>query len=167
MNSECHTIALLLENEAGALSRVSGLFSARAYNIESLSVAPTQDPTMSRMTVVTSGSPKVVEHIIKQLNKLVDVIKLIDLTEGGHIERELMLLKLRISEGTEMADLEQIVTAYGANFLDHSDNGCTLEVTGTSQHLNELMEALGNTNIVEMARSGVLGLQKGSESLRE
>ena len=167
MNSECHTIALLLENEAGALSRVSGLFSARAYNIESLSVAPTQDPTMSRMTVVTSGSPKVVEQIIKQLNKLVDVIKLIDLTEGGHIERELMLLKLRISEGTEMADLEQIVTAYGANFLDHSDNGCTLEVTGTSQHLNELMEALGNTNIVEMARSGVLGLQKGSESLRE
>jgi acetolactate synthase-1/3 small subunit len=167
VNSECHTIALLLENEAGALSRVSGLFSARAYNIESLSVAPTQDPTMSRMTVVTSGSPKVVEQIIKQLNKLVDVIKLIDLTEGGHIERELMLLKLRISEGTEMADLEQIVTAYGANFLDHSDNGCTLEVTGTSQHLNELMEALGNTNIVEMARSGVLGLQKGSESLRE
>ena len=167
MNSEYHTIALLLENEAGALSRVSGLFSARAYNIESLSVAPTEDPTMSRMTIVTSGSPKVIEQIIKQLNKLVDVIKLVDLTEGAHIERELMLLKLRVNDGVEMPELERVATTYGANFIDQADKSCTLEVTGTSKHLNELMEALGNTNIVEIARSGILGMQKGGESLRE
>ena len=122
---------------------------------------------MSRMTIVTSGSPRVVEQIIKQLNKLVDVIRLVDLTEGAHIERELMLLKLHVKMGTEIPHLEKVATAYGATFIDRADKNCTLEITGTSKHLNEFIEALGNMNIVEIVRSGVLGLQKGSENLRD
>ena len=120
--TEQHTISILLENEAGALSRVAGLFSARAYNIESLAVAPTEDATVSRMTLVTSGSPEIIEQITKQLNKLIDVIRLIDLNDGPHIERELMLIKVRASGTEQRAELNRLTDIFGGAILHYPKN---------------------------------------------
>ncbi len=163
---ETHTISILLENEAGALSRVAGLFSARAYNIESLAVAPTEDPTVSRMTLVTTGSPQIIEQITKQLNKLVDVIKLIDLNEGPHVERELMLVKLRTANPEQRAEFKRLTEIFGAAIVDITEVSYTVELTGSRQRLDDFIEAAGVRHVMELARSGVLGLLKGSKALK-
>lgn len=164
--NERHTIAILLENEAGALSRVAGLFSARAYNIESLAVAPTEDPSVSRMTVVTTGSPQIIEQITKQLNKLVDVIRLIDLNDGPHIEREFMLIKVRASGNEQRAEVARLTEIFAGSIVDVTDSSFTIELSGSSQRLDDFINALGVRHVMETARSGVLGLLKGSKALK-
>jgi len=160
-----HIISVLLENESGALSRVAGLFSARGYNIESLTVAPTEDESLSRMTLVTDGSEQIIEQITKQLNKLVDVVKLIDLTEGAHIEREMMLIKVR-TEGTEgREEIKRLIDIFRGRIIDVTDTTYTLELTGTGSKLDAFIEALGSTTILETVRSGVSGIARGEKSL--
>lgn len=160
-----HIISVLLENESGALSRVAGLFSARGYNIESLTVAPTEDPSLSRMTLVTDGSEQIIEQITKQLNKLVDVVKLLDLTEGAHIEREMMLIKVRAdgSEGRE--EIKRLIDIFRGRIIDVTESTYTLELTGTGSKLDSFIEALGTTTILETVRSGVSGIARGEKSL--
>ena len=135
-----HIISLLLENEAGALSRVSGLFSARGYNIESLTVAPTEDPTLSRMTIVTTGSDDVIEQITKQLNKLVDVVKVVDLSDGEHIERELMLVKVR-AVGKDREEMKRMADIFRGRIIDVTDKAYTIELTGTGSQARRVPEA--------------------------
>lgn len=160
-----HIISILLENEAGALSRVSGLFSARAYNIESLTVAPTSDPTISRITVVAQGEEQVVEQIMKQLNKLVDVIKLIDLTEHDHFEREIMLIKVEPS-GSQMNSLAGVIEDIQASKLEEAGDIITLEVTDNGLKLNEALEKLEPFNVIEVVRSGAVGIGSGQTLLK-
>ena len=159
-----HIISLLLENEAGALSRVAGLFSARAYNIESLSVAPTEDPTLSRLTLVTTGSDEVIEQITKQLNKLVDVVKLMELTDGAHIERELLLAKVK-ADGEQREEVKRLVDIFRGRIIDVSDKTYTIELTGTGEKLDAFIEAVREAGIVEVVRSGVSGIARGERSL--
>jgi acetolactate synthase-1/3 small subunit len=160
-----HILSLLMENEAGALSRVSGLFSARAYNIESLTVAPTEDPTVSRMTVVTSGSEQIIEQIGKQLNKLVDVIKVVDLNEYRHIERELMLIKLTAQK--EFRDeAKRMVEIFRGRIIDVTENTYTIEMTGTGEKLDAFIEALDDSMILEVVRSGVSGISRGDKAIQ-
>lgn len=159
-----HIISILLENESGALSRVAGLFSARAYNIESLAVAPTDDPTLSRLTLVTSGTDEIIEQISKQLNKLVDVVKLVDLTEGTHIERELMLVKIHTSNAS-IDEIKRLADIFHGRIIDKTDTTCTLEVTGNSEKLDAFLESLANMNIYEVVRSGILGISRGEHVL--
>jgi acetolactate synthase-1/3 small subunit len=159
-----HTISLLLENESGALSRVAGLFSARGYNIESLTVAATEDPTVSRMTLVTRGSDNIIEQITKQLNKLVDVIKLIDLTEGVHIERELMLVKINVPTSNQREEVKRLVDIFRGKIIDVNNN-YTVELTGTSNKLDAFIKALENMKILEVVRSGILGIGRGDINL--
>ena len=160
-----HTISMLLENEAGALSRVAGLFSARGYNIESLTVAPTEDATLSRLTLVTSGSEDVIEQITKQLNKLVDVVKLVDLTEGEHIEREMLLIKIKAS-GAARNEVNRLVQEYQGRIIDETDATCTIELTDTSSRLDAFVKAVNHADIIEVVRSGVSGIARGEKSLR-
>ena len=164
--SERHTISILLENEAGALSRVAGLFSARAYNIESLTVAPTEDPTVSRLTLVTSGSPGIIEQITKQLNKLVDVIRLVDLNEGRAIERELMLIKLRATGSEQRQEIKRLVDIFGGRVVDVTDSTYIVSIIGDSEKLNSFIDAAGTKHILEVVRSGVLGILRGTKALR-
>ncbi len=161
-----HTISVLLENEAGALSRVSGLFSARGYNIESLTVAPTEDPSLSRMTIVTYGSDEVIEQITKQLNKLVDVVKLLDLTEGAHIERELLLIKVNVNQPAVCDDLKRMTDIFRGRVIDVSDACYTIELTGTGDKLDAFIKAVNPKLIVETVRSGVSGIARGNRTLR-
>ncbi len=160
-----HTISILLENEAGALSRVAGLFSARGYNIESLTVAPTEDSSVSRMTLVTRGPDEVIEQITKQLNKLVDVIKLNDLTEGAHIERELVLVKINVPTANEREEIKRLVDIFRGKIIDVSDSNYTVEMTGTCEKLDAFIKAISPPQILEVVRSGVLGIARGSKSL--
>ena len=160
-----HIISLLMENEAGALSRVSGLFSARGYNIESLSVAPTEDPSLSSMTIVTSGSEDVIEQIIKQLNKLVDVVKVLDLTEGSHIERELMLVKVRAA-GKEREELKRMADIFRGRIIDVADLTYTIELTGTGTKLDAFLEAIDESAILETVRTGASGIGRGDRILK-
>ena len=153
-----------MENEAGALSRVAGLFSARGYNIESLTVAPTEDASLSRMTLVTSGTDEVIEQITKQLNKLLDVVKLMDMHEGPHLEREMMLVKVRAKEG-ERAEVKRLVDIFRCRIIDVTDKHYTVEVTGTSAKLDAFLEALQAKNIDEIVRSGVMGIARGDRIL--
>lgn len=157
-------ISILLENESGALSRVAGLFSARGYNIESLTVAPTEDPSMSRMTIVTSGSAEVIEQITKQLNKLIDVIKLLDLTEGAHIERELLLLKVRAADH-DRDEVLRLTEIFRGHVLDVTEKTYTIELTGTGDKLDAFIAAMDGVHIVETVRSGVTGIARGEKSL--
>lgn len=159
-----HIISILIENESGALSRVAGLFSARGYNIESLTVAPTEDPSLSRMTLVTRGSDEIVEQITKQLNKLVDVVKLIDLTEGPHIEREMMLIKLRAA-GDAREELKRLVDIFRGHIIDVTTGTYTVELTGTGEKLDAFIQAVGSVAILETVRSGVSGIARGEKSL--
>lgn len=159
-----HVISILLENEAGALSRVAGLFSARGYNIESLTVAPTEDPTLSRMTLVTSGSEEVIEQITKQLNKLVDVVKLVELTQGPHIERELLLVKMRAT-GTGRDEVKRLADIFRGRIIDVTDTTYTMELTGASNKLDAFLQALGTAGIIEVVRSGPSGIARGEKGL--
>jgi acetolactate synthase-1/3 small subunit len=160
-----HIISLLMENEAGALSRVAGLFSARGYNIESLTVAPTEDPSLSRMTIVTRGSNEIVEQITKQLNKLIDVVKLADITEGRHIERELMLIKVKAEDAQQRAEMKRLTDIFRGRIIDVSDSTYIIELTGDSTKLDAFIEAIEPTSIVETVRSGVTGIARGTRSL--
>ncbi len=160
-----HIISILLENEAGALSRVSGLFSARGYNIESLTVAPTEDPSMSRMTIVTSGSDEVVEQITKQLNKLVDVVKVADLSEASHIERELMLVKVRAT-GKDREEMKRISDIFRGRIIDVTDSAYVIELTGNSAKLDAFIEAIDKVLILETVRTGVSGIGRGDRILK-
>ena len=159
-----HIISILLENEAGALSRVAGLFSARAYNIESLTVAPTDDPSLSRMTLVTSGTDEIVEQISKQLNKLVDVVKLLDLTEDTHIERELMLIKVNATDDAR-EEVKRLVDIYHARIVDVTDTKYTIEITGNGEKIDAFLESLSGMKIHEVVRSGLLGISRGDKAL--
>ena len=161
-----HTISILMENAAGALSRVAGLFSARAYNIESLSVAPTEDPTVSRLTLVTRGSPEIIEQITKQLNKLVDVIRLIDLNEGSHIERELLMIKLRAIGGEQRDEMMRLVEIFGGRVVDVTESSYIVELVGDTEKLDAFIEAVSPKRILEVVRSGVLGILRGTKALR-
>jgi acetolactate synthase-1/3 small subunit len=158
-----HLISILLENESGALSRVAGLFSARGYNIESLSVAPTDDPSLSRMTIVTTGTDEVIEQINKQLNKLIDVVKLMDMTADVHIERELMLIKVNATDG-ERDEVKRLVDIFHGHVIDVTDTTYTIEITGNDDKLNAFMEALSSITILEVVRSGLIGISRGEKS---
>ncbi|AAZ97943.1 acetolactate synthase, small subunit [Thiobacillus denitrificans ATCC 25259] len=160
-----HIISLLMENEAGALSRVAGLFSARAYNIESLTVAPTEDATLSRMTIVTVGSEDIIEQITKQLNKLVDVIKVMDLTEGRHIERELMLVKVKAT-GLGREEMKRTADIFRGRIIDVTDSTYTIELTGTGSKLDAFLEAIDPALIIETVRTGASGIGRGERSLK-
>ncbi|MDE3021247.1 MAG: acetolactate synthase small subunit [Pseudomonadota bacterium] len=159
-----HIFSLLMENESGALSRVAGLFSARGYNIESLSVAPTEDPTLSRMTIVTAGSADVIEQILKQLDKLIEVVKVVNLTEGGHIERELMLVKVSTAEGNT-EDIARLVSIFRGHVIDVSDETYTIELTGDVAKLDAFLDALDHNLIVETVRTGASGIGRGNRIL--
>ena len=161
-----HTISILLENAAGSLSRVAGLFSARAYNIESLSVAPTEDPTISRLTLVTRGSPEMIEQITKQLTKLVDVIRLIDLNEGAAIERELMLIKVRAIGAEQRAELQRLADIYGGRIVDVTESSYIMEMTGDTAKLDAFIETVSAKRVLEVVRSGALGILRGTKALR-
>lgn len=160
-----HIISLLLENEAGALSRVAGLFSARGYNIESLTVAPTEDPTLSRMTIVTSGSDDVIEQITKQLNKLVDVVKVVDLSDGEHIEREMMLVKVRAT-GKDREEMKRLSDIFRGRVIDVTDKSYTIELTGTGTKLDAFLNALERGTILETVRTGASGIGRGDRVLK-
>jgi acetolactate synthase-1/3 small subunit len=160
-----HIIALLMENEAGALSRVAGLFSARGYNIESLTVAPTEDATLSRMTIVTRGSEDVIEQIIKQLNKLIDVVKILDLSDGSHIERELMLVKVR-AFGKDREEMKRMADIFRGRIIDVTEKTYTLELTGPGSKLDAFIEALDQSAILETVRTGASGIGRGDRILK-
>ena len=160
-----HIISLLLENEPGALSRVAGLFSARAYNIESLSVAPTEDETASRMTLVTSGSDEIIEQITKQLNKLIEVVKLQDITGDAHVEREIMLVKVRVA-GSAREEVKQIADIFRGRILDVTQSTYIIEITGDGAKLNAFINALDRKSIIELVRSGSLAIGRGEKGLR-
>jgi acetolactate synthase-1/3 small subunit len=157
-------ISLLMENEPGALSRVVGLFSQRGYNIDSLNVAPTQDPTLSRLTLTTVGDDKVMEQITKHLHKLIDVVKLVDLTEGAHIERELMLIKLRAT-GNQREEIKRSADIFRAQIIDVTPSVYTIQIAGTSDKLDAFIQAMGEAVIIEVVRTGVSGISRGEKSL--
>ena len=160
-----HIISILMENEAGALSRVAGLFSARGYNIESLTVAPTEDPTLSRMTLVTRGSEDIVEQITKQLNKLIDVVKLADITDGEHIERELMLIKVEASNAEQREEVKRMTDIFRGRVIDVKDATFTIELTGDGTKLDAFIDAMQQSNIIETVRSGTTGISRGARCL--
>ena len=160
-----HIISLLLENEPGALSRVVGLFSARGYNIESLTVAPTEDESLSRMTIVTHGSEQIIEQITKQLNKLIDVVRLLDLTEGRHIERELLLLKV-VAQGPDREEVKRLVDIFRGRIIDVDGATYTIELTGPGDKLNAFLDTIPSAGIVEVVRSGVSGIARGERALK-
>ena len=153
-----------MENEAGALSRVANLFSARGYNIESLTVAPTDDPTLSRLTLVTRGNEQIVEQIVKQLNKLIDVVKLIDLSETDAIERELMLIKTK-ANGEQRAEMKRLADIFGGHVLDVTDATYTIELTGSGGKLDNFLRAIEKDAILEVVRSGATGIARGQKAL--
>ncbi len=160
-----HILSLLVENESGALSRISGLFSARGFNIESLTVAPTEEPTVSRMTIVTVGSDPIIEQITKQVNKLVDVIKVVDLNESAHIERELMLVKVQAVD-TSREELMRLSDIFRGRIIDVTEHTYTIEVTGNGEKLDAFLQALAPGLILETVRTGVSGIARGHRAIR-
>jgi acetolactate synthase I/III small subunit len=160
-----HIIAMLLENEPGALSRVVGLFSARGYNIETLTVAPTEDPSLSRVTIATRGSDDVIEQITKQLNRLVDIVKVVDLTESPHLERELMLIKVR-AVGKDREELKRVSDIFRGRIIDVTDKSYTIELTGDGSKLDAFIEAIDRAAILETVRTGTSGIARGERVLK-
>ena len=156
---------MLLENEAGALSRVAGLFSARGYNIETLTVAPTEDASLSRMTIVTTGSDDIIEQINKQLNKLIEAVKVVDLSESAHIERELMLIKVRAA-GKDREELKRMAEIFRGRIIDVTESTYTIELTGTGQKLDAFIQALDRGVILETVRTGASGIARGERVLK-
>lgn len=165
MEDNRHIISVLLENESGALSRVAGLFSARGYNIETLTVAPTDDPSLSRMTIVTTGSESVVEQITKQLNKLIEVVKVLNLADRNHIERELMMVKVRAT-GDLRDEVKRLAEIFRGRIIDVTESIYIIELTGECSKLDAFIETLKVTEILELVRSGVSGIARGESSLR-
>ena len=155
-----HIISILIENEAGALSRVAGLFSARGYNIESLTVSPTEDSTLSRMTLVTWGNNEIIEQITKQLNKLIEVVKLVDLAEGKHIEREMMMIKLKAS-GDQREEVKRLVDIFRGKIIDVSESSYVVEMTGATSKLDAFVETVAKELIVEVVRTGPSAIARG------
>ena len=160
-----HIISVLMENAPGALSRVVGLFSARGYNIETLTVAPTEDNTLSRLTMVTMGSDDVIEQITKHLNRLVDVIKVVDLTEAPHLERELMLIKVR-AVGKEREEMKRMADIFRGRIIDVTDKAYTIELTGDQDKIQAFIDALDRSAILETVRTGVSGIGRGERILK-
>ncbi|TAL48733.1 MAG: acetolactate synthase small subunit [Methylovulum sp.] len=159
-----HIISILIENESGALSRVAGLFSARGYNIESLAVAVTEDPSLSRITLVTRGSEDIIEQITKQLNKLIDVVKLIDLVESDHIERELMMVKIKTNEQSR-AEIRSLADIFRGKILDVTPASYVVEITGPSEKLDAFVASIDPETIIEVVRSGPTGISRGEKGL--
>jgi len=157
-------ISVLMENESGALARVVGLFAQRGYNIDSLTVATTEDPTLSRMTLVTHGDDRVIEQITKQLNKLIEVVKLVDLTEGIHIEREMMLVKVRAT-GAAREEIKRTSDIFRGQIIDVTSSAYTIQLTGTSDKLDAFLDAIANATLMEVVRSGVSGIARGEKVL--
>ncbi len=157
-------ISMLMENEPGALSRVVGLFAQRGYNIETLNVAPTDDPTLSRLTLTTAGSDLRIEQITKQLNKLIDVVKLVDLTEGAHVERDMMLIKIR-AQGIARDEVKRTTDIFRGQIVDVGPNVYTIQLTGTSDKLDSFVAAMEGADILEVVRSGVAGISRGRRCL--
>lgn len=160
-----HIISVLLENEAGALARVVGLFAARGYNIETLNVAPTEDATLSRMTIVTVGSDAIVEQITKHLNRLIEVIKVVDLTDGYFVEREMMLIKIR-AVGKERDEIKRTADIFRGRIIDVSDRAYTIELTGDKSKLDAFIEAIDRSAILETVRTGGSGIGRGERILK-
>ena len=159
-----HIISILLENEPGAMARVVGLFAQRSYNIETLTVAPTEDVTLSRMTITTSGPERVIEQITKQLNKLIEVVKLVDLTEGAHVERELMLIKVKAS-GAQRAEIKRTADIFRGQIVDVTPHIYTIQLTGATAKLEAFIEAIGESCVLETVRTGVSGIARGEKIL--
>jgi acetolactate synthase-1/3 small subunit len=157
-------ISVLIENEPGALSRVIGLFAQRNYNIETLTVAPTEDSTLSRLTLSTLAGDEQVEQITKQLNKLIEVVKLVDLTEGEHIERELMLIKLKAT-GAQRAEIKRTSDIFRGQIIDVTQSTYTIQLTGTSEKLDAFLRAIPEPSVMEVVRSGVSGVSRGEKVL--
>jgi len=160
-----HVISVLMENESGALSRVVGLFSARGYNIDTLTVAPTEDSTLSRLTLITAGSDEVIEQITKHLNRLIEVVKVVNLSEGPHIERELMLIKVR-AVGKEREEMKRMVDIFRGRIIDVTDKSYTIELTGDQDKVQAFIDALDRSAILETVRTGVSGIGRGERILR-
>ena len=160
-----HIISILIENESGALSRVSGLFSARGYNIESLTVAPTEDASLSRMTIVSVGSDDIIEQITKQLNKLIDIVKVVDLSEAAHIERELMLVKVRAT-GKDREEMKRVADIFRGRIIDVTDSTYVIELTGNTGKVDAFLGAIDATLILETVRTGVCGIGRGDRILK-
>ena len=159
-----HILSILLENEAGALSRVVGLFSQRNYNIETLTVAPTEDPSLSRLTLTTHGNEREIEQMTKQLNKLIEVVKLVDLSEGDHIERDLMLIKVKASDA-QRAEIKRCADIFRGQIVDVTSSIYTIQLVGASSKLDAFIEAVGDANVLETVRTGVSGLARGEKVL--
>ena len=157
-------IAVLLENEAGALSRVVGLFAQRNYNIETLTVAPTEDPTLSRLTLTTEGDDGKIEQITKHLNKLIEVVRVFDLTEGDHLEREIMMIKVR-ADGAARAEVKRTTDVFRGQIVDINQNTYTIQLVGPSGKLAAFIDALDGFQVVEVVRSGVSGIGRGDRIL--
>ena len=157
-------IGVLLENEAGALSRIVGLFAQRSYNIETLTVAPTEDETLSRLTLTTVGDEHTIEQITKQLNKLIEVFKVVDLTEGDHLEREIMMVKVR-AEGARRPEVKRTADIFRGQIIDVTDNAYTVQLTGPSEKLDAFLRAVGTSTVLEAVRSGVSGIGRGDKIL--
>ncbi|WP_049724000.1 acetolactate synthase small subunit [Gilvimarinus polysaccharolyticus] len=157
-------ISVLMENAPGSLSRVVGLFSQRGYNIESLTVAPTEDETLSRLTLTTLGDDHKIEQITKHLNKLIDVVKLVDLTEGAHIEREVMLIKVKAA-GAQRAEIKRCVDIFRGQIVDVTASLYIIQITGTSDKLDAFLQSVGDASILEVVRSGVSGIARGEKVL--
>jgi acetolactate synthase-1/3 small subunit len=165
MNKKRRIISVLMENEPGALSRVVGLFSQRGYNIESLNVAPTEDDSLSRLTLTSVGDDLAIEQITKNLNKLIDVVKLVDLSEGAHIERELMMIKVRATGGMR-EEVKRSVDIFRGQIIDVTQNTYTIQLTGDAEKLSAFIEAVGEAVILEVVRTGVSGISRGEKILR-
>ncbi len=159
-----HIISILMENEPGALSRVVGLFAQRGYNIETLTVAPTEDATLSRLTMTTNGDERKIEQVTKQLNKLIEVVKLIDLTEGAHVERELMLVKVKAT-GALREEIKRTTDIFRGQIVDVTPSVYTIQLAGTSDKLQAFIDAIGTSCILETVRSGVSGIARGEKVL--
>lgn len=158
-------ISILMENEPGALSRVIGLFTQRGYNIDTLNVAATEDNTLSRLTLTTYGDDKRIEQITKHLNRLVDVVKLVDLTEGAHVERDLMLIKVR-ADGGQREEIKRTTDIFRGQIVDVGPRVYTIQLAGTSDKLDSFVAAIADKDILEVVRSGVAGISRGERVLR-
>lgn len=157
-------LSILMENAPGALSRVVGLFSQRGYNIESLSVAPTEDETISRLTLTTIGNDQKIEQITKNLNKIIDVIKLIELSDGSYVERELMMIKLK-AVGSTREEIKRSVDIFRGQIIDVTPNIYTVQLVGDNEKLTAFIRAVGEAVVLEVVRTGISGISRGEKTL--